>query len=246
MWIYKGSCALIAGSNRKIRKTEERFQSNEHLSKPTKPTCDYLSHEQKLIAIYNYQTLKTVYGPPLRKIYLYGCPFFNNCISTTVQNRQFRVSETIGCILHRGLSENKASQNDFTHLLSEYKKGSVQSECSSASHLLTLSELEVLGTSVKHTPNLDDENNLTFTGIRNACNLSIVQCECRCSLCLNRKKAIKSSVSKAKRFIDEAVHNSCTSTYLDKVPHSFQTNCQFYLVNLAHIVLVIACLRTKI
>ncbi|KAM8719517.1 hypothetical protein ACLKA7_005711 [Drosophila subpalustris] len=104
------------------------------------------------------------------------------------------------------------------------KSSSIKFEC-----LLTLNELEILS-------------------IENPCDQSECECECECSLCLNRRNAIASSASKAKYFIDQAVHNYCPADKdidkdKDNVSYSCQGKYQKCLINLAHLILVLACLR---
>ncbi|XP_034489432.1 uncharacterized protein LOC117793253 [Drosophila innubila] len=221
MWMYRGSLALIAGSNQRVPKTDESLQKSSDKS-------DYLlTHVESTHD--NYQ--------PLKGSLSYNCNF----LSTSGQNKEFGIGRR-----HRDLTKDETSQNGSTWSRSKSKSNPMKFES-----LLTLGELEVLSTS--HTTNGDYEcvNNLTFADLRNACNLSIHQYECGCSLCLNRNNTILSIALKAKHFVDQAMYNPCATTYpdsdlvfkSDNVVHSFRGKYQIYLIHLTHLVLVIACLR---
>lgn len=205
----RGSLALIAGTNQRISKTDERqrVQCTEYFSAAS-DRSDYLGNFHEL----NHENDTR---QPLK-----GTLFYN-------QNKEIWRRHGEQC-------KDEASQNGSTHFLSECNKSSMEFEC-----LLTFTELGALSTS--HKPTVD------FASIENSCNLPIDQYECGCSLCLNKRNAIISSVSKAKHFINQAVHNYCASASAysdtDNVSQSFQVKYQKCFINLAHLVLVIACLR---
>lgn len=271
--MYGSRCsrAFIAGTNQSIPKVEERLDGTECFSEYLKEdvnknnvrSTQFAFHKmlnrQMLTKTYH---LRAVYRPRLRKIYLYGYPLFYNCVSTSIQNKQYRRSENNDHFLHQALSADDANQltnlHDSTHLLYINKNSEgnnvrtaciatnqlfVQSENWVASDLLEASELEVFTSSENSLLQLDSVNNLNVTGINNVCGLSFDHNECRCCLCLQRKNAIKSSVSKAKRFIDGAVQSLRALPSPAYASHSRRRKTNVYLINLAHLLLVIACLR---
>ncbi|KRF80908.1 uncharacterized protein Dvir_GJ25842 [Drosophila virilis] len=278
MWMHLCSRAFIAGTNQSISKVEERLDGTECFSEDLKEDVNKnnarfveingcspqfafhkMLNRQMLTKTYH---LRAVYRPRLRKIYLYGYPLFYNCVSTSIQYKQYRRSDNNDHMLHQALSTDDVNQltnlHESTHLFYINKNAqenyvrtpciatnqlSVQPENWVASDLLEASELEVFTLSENSLLQLDSVYNLNVTGINYACGLSFDHTDCRSCLCLRRKNAIKSSVSKAKRFIDEAVQSLCALPSPVYASHSRKRKTKVYFINLAHLLLVIACLR---
>ncbi|XP_023178819.1 uncharacterized protein LOC111604824 isoform X1 [Drosophila hydei] len=261
MWMHLCSRAFIAGSNHSIPGVDETLDGSECRAEVFKDYAEKrslsyadingglaqfeLQHRVQMPVLRITHNFRAVQRPQLRKVYLYGCPLFPNCVSTTNQNNDFQCPDTSDQIVHKALLADNV--NNITKLpgsmdfctfnvnseelvpRTDTKKLYVPSDNWRAKRLLEINELAFLALFENHIPN--------------ASGLNIDLNVCRCSLCSKRKSAIESTVAKAKQLVDETVQSVCLLHSSAFASHSIKRDPNLYFISLAHLLMVIACLR---
>lgn len=270
MHISRCSRAFIAGSNHSIPLADEALDSGESHAAvlkddfnlrnsfwvDTNGSSPQLDLQKKVQApmLKIAHSFRVVHRPQLRKVYLFGCPLFHNCVSTTIPHKQFQSSDINDYNFHEALladNVNKltilqGSMDLFTIKVKPHELSTkivtnqlpVLAEKFQVGDLLKINELALLTLFEKPSLGLDScKDNGSACGLNGDLN------ECKCNLCSKRMNAIKSSVSRAKQLVDRAVQSVGVSppTAAASTSHQAKSNC--YLINLAHLLLVIACLR---
>lgn len=269
MHIFRCSRAFIAGSNHSITLADEPLDGGERHAVVLKDDCELrnsfcvdtdgnapLEFQKKVQApmLKIANSFRVVQRPQLRKVYLFGCPLFHNCVSASILRKQFQCSEINDYNSHQTLlADNVNKLTSIQGSLDRFtikvksdelstkivtKQVPVLAENFQAGGLLKINELALLTLFEKSSLRLDScKDNVSACGLNSDLN------ECRCDLCSKMMNALESSVSRAKQLVDRAVQSvgALPPAASDPVSHNGKSN--FYLINLAHLLLVIACLR---
>ncbi|XP_030246520.1 uncharacterized protein LOC115565470 [Drosophila navojoa] len=269
MWMQLCSRAFIAGSNHSIPLTGEALDSSDRHSAflkddfklrhsfrvDTNRSSPQLELQKVQASMLNIaHSFRVVHRPQLRKVYLFGCPLFHNCLSTAIPDKQFQYSDINDYIFHQALladNVNKLTilQGSTDLFTTKVKSDEVSTKIVTkqlpvladnfqSGELLKINELELLTLFEKPGLRLDScKANASECGLYSDLNA------CRCNLCSKRMNALESSVSRAKQVVDRAVQSVGALPPPAAASTSHKGKSNFYLINLAHLLLLIACLR---
>ncbi|XP_023178828.1 uncharacterized protein LOC111604824 isoform X2 [Drosophila hydei] len=238
MWMHLCSRAFIAGSNHSIPGVDETLDGSECRAEVFKDYAEKrsLSYADINGGLAQFELQHRVQMPVLRITHNFRA----------VQRPQLRkCPDTSDQIVHKALLADNV--NNITKLpgsmdfctfnvnseelvpRTDTKKLYVPSDNWRAKRLLEINELAFLALFENHIPN--------------ASGLNIDLNVCRCSLCSKRKSAIESTVAKAKQLVDETVQSVCLLHSSAFASHSIKRDPNLYFISLAHLLMVIACLR---